>query len=106
MAILTQVSRREFLKVTAVTGAGLTLAVSVQGCGPRGEGEAATASGPPVFLPNAFVRVAEDGSVTVVAKHLEMGQGSYTGLATLVAEELDADWSKVRVEGAPADASK
>ncbi|MDX2121504.1 MAG: xanthine dehydrogenase family protein molybdopterin-binding subunit [Gemmatimonadota bacterium] len=106
MAILTQVSRREFLKVTAVTGAGLTLAVSVQGCGPQGEGEAATASSPPVFLPNAFVRVAEDGSVIVVAKHLEMGQGSYTGLATIVAEELDADWTKVRVEGAPADASK
>ena len=44
--------------------------------------------------------------VTVVAKHLEMGQGTYTGLATLVAEELDADWSQIRVAGAPADAKR
>jgi isoquinoline 1-oxidoreductase beta subunit len=102
----TQVSRRDFLKVTAVAGAGLTLAVSVPGCAPRRSDEEAAANLEPVFLPNAFVRVAEDGSVTVMAKHLEMGQGTYTGLATIVAEELDADWAKVRVEGAPADAEK
>jgi isoquinoline 1-oxidoreductase beta subunit len=42
----------------------------------------------------------------VIAKHLEMGQGTYTGLATVVAEELDADWAQIRVESAPADASK
>ncbi len=106
MSITTQVSRREFLRVTAVAGTGLTLAVYAQGCGPRGErGDQATAA-EPVFLPNAFVRIAEDGSVTVVSKHLEMGQGTYTGLATIVAEELDADWKRVRVEGAPADATK
>ncbi|MEE9103156.1 xanthine dehydrogenase family protein molybdopterin-binding subunit [Pseudomonas nitroreducens] len=58
------------------------------------------------FEPNAFVRIAPDGTVTVIAKHVEMGQGSYTGLATLVAEELDADWAHVRVEGAPADAKR
>jgi isoquinoline 1-oxidoreductase beta subunit len=102
----TQVSRREFLRVTAVAGAGLTLAVSVQGCGRRGEEEQQGASVEPVFLPNAFVRVGEDGEVTVIAKHLEMGQGTYTGLATIVAEELDADWKQVRVEAAPADASR
>ena len=45
-----------------------------------------------------------DNTVTVIVKHLEMGQGSYTGLATIVAEELDADWAQIRVEGAPADA--
>ena len=44
--------------------------------------------------------------MTVISKHLEMGQGTYTGLATIVAEELDADWSQVRVEGAPADAKR
>jgi isoquinoline 1-oxidoreductase beta subunit len=48
--------------------------------------------------------VAPDNSVTVIAKHLEMGQGSYTGLATILAEELDADWAQIRVESAPADA--
>ncbi|MEA3193397.1 MAG: isoquinoline 1-oxidoreductase subunit beta [Betaproteobacteria bacterium] len=58
------------------------------------------------FMPNAFVRVASDNTVTVIVKHLEMGQGTYTGLPTLVAEELDADWSQVRVEAAPADAAK
>ena len=105
MAIMPQVSRREFLRVSAVAGAGLTLAVSLEGCGPSGEATSA-APGEPVFLPNAFVRVDEQGWVTVIAKHLEMGQGSYTGLATIVAEELDADWNRVRVEGAPADAAK
>lgn len=104
----TQVSRRDFLKVGAATGAGLTLAFSLTACGRREGTEAAGPAGaaPPVFEPNAFVRIGTDGDVTVVAKHLEMGQGTYTGLATLVAEDLDADWSKVRVVGAPADASK
>ncbi|RAC08597.1 molybdopterin cofactor-binding domain-containing protein, partial [Burkholderia multivorans] len=46
------------------------------------------------------------GAVTVIAKHVELGQGAYTGIATIVAEELDADWSSVRVESAPADAKR
>src|SRR6185369_7048394 len=58
------------------------------------------------FAANAFVRVASDNTVTVIVKHLEMGQGTYTGLPTLVAEELDADWAQVRAEGAPADAKR
>ena len=101
----TQVSRREFLQASAAAGVGLTIAVSIPGCGPRG-GEEAPAAAEPVFVPNAFVRIGDDGTVTVVAKHLEMGQGSHTGLATIVAEELDADWKQVRVEGAPADTAK
>jgi isoquinoline 1-oxidoreductase beta subunit len=55
------------------------------------------------FALNPFVRISADGLVTVIAKHLETGQGIYTGLATILAEELDADWSLVRVESAPAD---
>lgn len=55
------------------------------------------------FAPNAFIRVGTDSTVTVIAKHIEMGQGPYTGLTTIVAEEIDADWSQMRVEGAPAD---
>jgi isoquinoline 1-oxidoreductase beta subunit len=55
------------------------------------------------FAPNAFIRVGGDDTVTVLVKHIEFGQGPFTGLATLVAEELDADWSKVRAEHAPAD---
>src|SRR5262249_38053136 len=55
------------------------------------------------FAPNAFVRIGLDDTVTVLVKHIEFGQGPFTGLATLVAEELDADWSKVRAQHAPAD---
>jgi isoquinoline 1-oxidoreductase beta subunit len=55
------------------------------------------------FTPNAFVRVGTDDIVTVFVKHIEFGQGPLTGLATLVAEELDADWSKVRAEHAPSN---
>ena len=91
--------RRSFLKGTAAAAAGLT--IGFYWVGPTRRALAATAGG---FAPNAFLRVAPDNSVTVVAKHLEMGQGSYTGLATIVAEELDADWAQIRVESAPADA--
>lgn len=55
------------------------------------------------FRPNAFVSIAPDSSVTVMIKHVEFGQGPSTGLATLVAEELDADWGQMRVEQAPAN---
>ena len=53
--------------------------------------------------PTGFVKIAPDNTVTVLCKHVEIGQGSYTGLATLVAEELDADWAQMRGEGAPAN---
>ena len=55
------------------------------------------------FKANAFVQIGTDDIVTVLSKHTEVGQGVYTGMATLVAEELDADWSKVRVIAAPVD---
>ncbi|RHW16724.1 xanthine dehydrogenase family protein molybdopterin-binding subunit [Sphingomonas gilva] len=55
------------------------------------------------FRPNAFVSIAPDSKVTVMIKHVEFGQGPSTGLATLVAEELDADWGQMRVEQAPAN---
>jgi isoquinoline 1-oxidoreductase beta subunit len=102
------VTRRDFIRVGATAGAALTLAFYLPGCGPAetaGKGAKAAAAGP-AFEPNAFLRIGHDGSVTVISKHLEMGQGSYTGLATIVAEELDADWSRVKVEGAPADAKR
>lgn len=55
------------------------------------------------FEPNAFLRITPDNVVTLIAKHVEFGQGVHTGLATMVAEELDADWSQMRVEPAPSD---
>ena len=101
-------SRRVFLKSTAAAGAGLTLAIYMgealaQASGPGRTVGAAAAGG---FEPNAFLRIGKDNTVTVMVKHLEMGQGVYTGLPTLVAEELDAAWPQVRVEGAPADAKR
>ncbi len=96
-------SRRDFLKV----GAALTLAIYLPGCSPDSSTDtSATATGATAFEPNAFVRIGADGNVTVISKHIEMGQGSYTGLATLVADELDAAWSQISVEGAPADAMR
>lgn len=94
-------SRREFLKCMGLAGAGLTLGLRLPGVA-----EAATSPADTVFAPNAFVRIAPDNTIHVVIKHLEMGQGTYTGLSTLVAEELDADWSQIRAESAPADASR
>lgn len=57
-----------------------------------------------LFEPNAFVRVSPDNTVTVLIKHIEFGQGPWTGLATLVADEMDADWSQIRAEHAPSNA--
>src|SRR6202048_1325441 len=93
--------RRSFLKATAAAAAGFT--IGFHWAGPTRRALAATAG---AFEPNAFLRIAPDNSVTVIAKHLEMGQGTYTGLATIVAEELDANWQDVRVESAPADAKR
>jgi isoquinoline 1-oxidoreductase beta subunit len=105
-----RINRRDFLKFGLGAGAGLALGFSLPGAARAamaGPGQAGTTvvddSG---FAPNAFLRIDADNRVTVIAKHLEMGQGSYTGLATLVAEELDAAWEQVRVIGAPADAKR
>jgi isoquinoline 1-oxidoreductase beta subunit len=93
-----QPTRRDLLKATG--------ALTVVFWLPAGRSARASTGKSDSFEPNAFIRIAPDNTVTVLSKHLEMGQGTYTGLATIVAEELDADWEQVRVEGAPADASK
>lgn len=104
-------SRRQFLKFGLAAGTGLTLgvyfpsAMSENAMGGPGEAGNKLADDAP-FEPNAFVRIGVDNTVTVISKHIEFGQGTYTGIATLVAEELDADWSQVRVQGAPADAQR
>ena len=97
-------TRRALLKSAGSIGTlALTIGFEWAGTTRRAAAIAAAAGGAP-FAPNAFLRIGADDSVTVIAKHLEMGQGSYTGIATIVAEELDADWTRVRVESAPADA--
>ena len=94
---MTPVSRRAFVKAAAAAGAGLTLAVYFQGCG---AGEPVAPDG--VFAPDAFLRLSPDGTVVVVIGRSEMGQGPTTGLAMILAEELDADWSRVQFAQGPA----
>ncbi len=103
------IDRRSLLRGASAAGAGLVIgmvlplkAAHAQSGAAKviSAGEGATAA---EFVPNAFVRIAPDSTVTVLVKHIEFGQGPYTGLATLVAEELDADWSQMLATSAPAD---
>jgi len=93
-------SRRNFLKASLLAGGGLILGVHIPGL--NGSAKAAE-QGSSTFVPNAFLRIAKDGGVTVIGNHSEMGQGAYTSGAMTIAEELDADWTKIRVEPAPVD---
>ena len=103
MSILADPNRREFLKTAALSAAGLVIAFYVP-AGRRFAHAAGTAAPavPPLPPANAFLRIAPDDTVTVLLAHSEMGQGIWTTLPMLIAEELDADWSRVRVEHAPA----
>jgi isoquinoline 1-oxidoreductase beta subunit len=101
-----QPTRRAFLQgAGTATAVALTIGFEWAASARRALATPAPAAGAP-FAPNAFVRIGADNSVTVIAKHVELGQGAYTGIATVLAEELDADWSLVRVESAPADAKR
>lgn len=98
-----QPSRRRFLKSTATIGAGLVVAFVVPGAKRFAQAAPADAAAASTgFVPNAFLRVGNDDQISVLIAHSEMGQGIWTTLAMLVAEELDADWTKLRVEHAPA----
>jgi isoquinoline 1-oxidoreductase beta subunit len=106
MATPPRVSRRAVLQGTT----GLVIGICLPGNSARAQYQAgpgpAVHSGAvvsDVFAPNAFVRIGTDDTVTILVKHIEFGQGTFTGLATLVAEELDADWSKVRMQHAPSN---
>jgi isoquinoline 1-oxidoreductase beta subunit len=100
-------TRRDFLKSAASVGAAaLTVGFEWGGSARRAWATPIAAPAGAIFAPNAFVRIGSDDSVTVIAKHVELGQGAYTGIATVLAEELDADWTLVRVESAPADAKR
>src|SRR5947207_1238095 len=96
------VSRRMFLQSAGAAGLAIGFGWSSTGADAAMPGAEGAATGP--LAPNAFVRVGADNLVTVVCKHHEMGQGNTTGLASLVADELDADWTLVRTEYAPSDA--
>jgi isoquinoline 1-oxidoreductase beta subunit len=89
-------SRRVFLRATAAAGGGLVLSVSLPFAG-----RAARAAD--AFSPNAFIRIAADGPVTLTMPYVEMGQGTYTSIPMLIAEELEIDLGQVRLEHAPPD---
>ena len=91
-------TRRGLIVAAALTGGSLLV-----GCSPADVLSLGVRK-PDIGAFGAFIRIDPDGAVTVVNKHLEMGQGSHTALAAMIAEELDADWDKVKVVAAPADA--
>ena len=84
--------RRDFLQVTGTIGAGLVIGFRI----PNRRGVAP-------FAPNAWLRIGTDDSVLVIVDRSEMGQGVTTSLPMLLAEELEADWTRIRFEFAPAD---
>jgi isoquinoline 1-oxidoreductase beta subunit len=101
MTIIENLSRRQFIQSSAGLTLGFVLPIAASKVA-----AAAANTDAAQFEPNAFLRIGADNTVTVLSKHLEMGQGTFTGLATILADELDADWATVHVEGAPADAKR
>jgi isoquinoline 1-oxidoreductase beta subunit len=95
-------ARRDFLRKATLTAAGLVIAFHVPVRRRAWAAEPAVAKPAPLPPANAFLRIGSDDTVTVLLAHSEMGQGIWTSLPMLIAEELDADWTKVRVEHAPA----
>ena len=95
-----EMKRREFLKFSLAASGGLLIGLSLPGKDMLALAQDRSQS---VFTPNAFVRIGSDGRITIVVNHSEMGQGVYTALPMLLAEELDADWKKVGFEPAPVD---
>jgi isoquinoline 1-oxidoreductase beta subunit len=90
-------SRRQFLKVTAITGGGILIGFSL-----FDNAEAAGLAEVP-FVPNAYVKIGADGVITLMAPNPEIGQGVKTSLPIIIAEEMCVDWKKIRIENAPAE---
>src|SRR5258707_11982238 len=95
--------RRSFLRVSAIAGGGMLLSAYLD---PKVLAQAPQGPPPANLTPNAFIRIAADGVVTITAKNPEIGQGVKTMLPMLIAEELDVDWKDVRVEQADVDYAK
>jgi isoquinoline 1-oxidoreductase subunit beta len=95
LASETNLSRRHFLVASAAAGGGLMLSLSL----PFGESEAAGET----FTPNAFIRIDSDGQVVLTMPYVEMGQGTYTSIPMLIADELEVNLKQVKLEHAPAN---
>src|SRR6516164_269849 len=92
-------SRRTFLRASAAAGGGLLLGFALPG--PARFATAAETPSAELFAPNAFIRIGREGPVTLVMPYVEMGQGTYTSIPMLIAEELEIELSQVRLEHAP-----
>jgi len=92
-------TRRDFLRVTAIASGGMIIATSVEGL------DAFMQSGAD-FTPNAFIRITPDNIVTIIAKNPEVGQGVKTSMPMLIAEELGVEWKNVRLQQADLDPAK
>jgi len=96
MSAIFNATRRDFLKTSALAGGGLLIGFTLPGASRLAEAASA-------FSPNAYIRIGSDNQITVICGLSEMGQGVHTAIPMLVAEELDADWSKIKMMQAPAD---
>lgn len=97
------ISRRDFMKVSLAAGVGLVVGFNVTpGAGTANAAETVRLNTNNILEPNAWIRIHPDSSVSVMVNHSEMGQGITTALSMIVADELGADWSKVKAEIAPA----
>lgn len=99
-------SRRHFIKLSIASGFALGLAPVAQLALAKGESGEKKAEGlKPLQMPASFVKIDKDGTITIQSNRLDMGQGSETGLAMVLAEEMDADWSRVKAVPAPLGAA-
>jgi isoquinoline 1-oxidoreductase beta subunit len=92
--------RRDFLKVSALAGGGLILGISLPACGKRGPAGPAAGG-----MPNAWLRIGGDNRITILVDRSEMGQGVYTALPMLLAEELEVPLAAIAIEAAPVGAA-
>jgi len=102
---MARTSRRDFLKAGAAVSGGLVVGFYLPRGGRFAAADAAGGDPSQPFTPNAFLRIDPDDTITVLVGKSEMGQGVYTSLPMLIAEELEADWRKIRVAAAPVEAA-
>ena len=98
-----ELDRRSFLKASIVAGGALVFGINIPGITKAEERFGVGAAPAADFSPNAFIKIAKDGKVTVVVGQSEMGQGVMTSLPMIVADELEVDWANVTFAHGPAD---